>query len=721
MLINRTPHIFCISILLFLLLLTSCSRKTENGQEETYTDYEVTNSIVPGISGNSFHFFLENDSFFTAICNQNEITVIENRIDGEQQNKISLEIEHNYEIEDFCRNKEGGFYFLIKKTNVQTLKNNYEIKMDYRIISINENGTEKGNNEVKKDAKTPDHETITSEGIFFSYGKELYYYDTNGKEKYKYILDGEIDSIAPEKNSNIYTLVQKGPKETLYIINTKNNEVTACGTIEIPLEGNFYMYPAAEEEPYDLYISSQKGMYAYKEEKGQIDCLFSWTNCDLNGQQITGFSKKEEAFFVLWNNGQECEIKKIEKSAKREQKEGLIIGAAGLSGSTSLEYKILEWNETHQECPVTLRDYSAYEDSYTRFSLDVVSGNAPDILMLDSVFIESDFDELFEDLYPYMETDPDVGKEDISSDILRLCEDSDGHLYSIPVSFKLLCLMTDQREIGDTVTWTLEEMQSILTTTQKDTFFNTSGESFFNQCFRACYQDYITASGKFSRERLIQLLKICSNLQTKQKTYDISSELASIKQGEILLSNQEIFNGTIFTTGKYLYGETGYSLIGYPSFESSGIIVQGLGNSPAIIKSCAEKEMAWEFIKQFYQLDYQNSISNYALPVRTESLEQWQKERKGKKGKQLNSINFTNGPFLSGDSLTQRDIKILKQLMKKADLYYTPMGTFYEGNIREIINIVQGESKSYFSGDKSAEETAEIIGNRIELYYNEKT
>lgn len=476
------------------------------------------------------------------------------------------------------------------------------------------------------------------------------------------------------------------------------------------------MYPAAKNDPYALYISNQKGMYAYKSEKKQTDCLFSWINCDLNGQQITGFVKEGKAFFVLWNNGQTCEIKKIEASTKKEKKEGLTIGASALSGSTPLEYMILAWNETYRECPIELRDYT---DS-TQFSLDVASGNAPDILMLNSVFIEADFGELFEDLYPYMETDPDVGKEDLNSDILRLCESPDGHLYSIPVSFKLLCLMAGQKQIGDKITWTLEEMQDILKTTKKNAFFSTSKQGFFHQCFQACYQDYITTEGKFSRERFQQLLKTCSNLQIKQETYDISSELTSIKQGETLLSNCEINNGSIFTIGNYLYGRGGYSLIGYPSFESSGIIVQGLGESPAIMKSCANKEMAWEFIRQFYQMDYQNSNSSFALPVRTEALEQWEKERKGKKGKQLNSIRFSDGPALSGSSLTRRDIKILKRLMKEADVYYTPMVTLNDGNMREIITIVCDEAKAYFSGDKSAEETAEIAGNRIELYLNEK-
>lgn len=73
-----------------------------------------------------------------------------------------------------------------------------------------------------------------------------------------------------------------------------------------------------------------------------------------------------------------------------------------------------------------------------RWSLDIATGNVPDILDVSHGISTEQFIKkgLLADLYPLMEKDEEIKKEKFVPSVLRTLE-NDGKLYYMPVSFSI--------------------------------------------------------------------------------------------------------------------------------------------------------------------------------------------------------------------------------------------------------------------------------------------
>lgn len=64
------------------------------------------------------------------------------------------------------------------------------------------------------------------------------------------------------------------------------------------------------------------------------------------------------------------------------------------------------------------------------------------------------------------------------------------------------------------------------------------------------------------------------------------------------------------------------------------------------------------------------------------------------------------------DGLSQEQLGILEELLEQAQPY-----RFYA---MELESILEEELEPYFSGDRSLEETVEILDNRVQVYLDER-
>lgn len=75
------------------------------------------------------------------------------------------------------------------------------------------------------------------------------------------------------------------------------------------------------------------------------------------------------------------------------------------------------------------------------------------------------------------------------------------------------------------------------------------------------------------------------------------------------------------------------------------------------------------------------------------------------------------GIDIEGKPLKEKHKKLLEEMIDR-------IGGFIERSnpvIKDICNIVEEEAKVYFVGDKTKEETAEIIQNRVKLYVSQNS
>jgi len=171
--------------------------------------------------------------------------------------------------------------------------------------------------------------------------------------------------------------------------------------------------------------------------------------------------------------------------------------------------------------------------------------------------------------------------------------------------------------------------------------------------------------------------------------------------------------------------------IGFPCIEGSGTFLGSAGNTLGLNANSNKKEGAWEFIRYF--LTEETSENSWGIPVNKNAYDQMIKEnmtptyfeneediyvpeeqRKisedGRVEMPINTFYRESGEvYIYG--ATQEDADTFKKLFESTNLLST-----YD---TAILNIIQEEMDSYFSGQKNAEAVADIIQSRLQIYVNE--
>ncbi|MCM1382554.1 MAG: extracellular solute-binding protein [Muribaculaceae bacterium] len=170
-----------------------------------------------------------------------------------------------------------------------------------------------------------------------------------------------------------------------------------------------------------------------------------------------------------------------------------------------------------------------------------------------------------------------------------------------------------------------------------------------------------------------------------------------------------------------IFGEP-VTFMGYPDVGGNGSVARSWAAQFAVFADTENKDGAWEFIKYFYSEEYQDGYfldplkNGGYLPVRVSALEKLAEEAK----QPIRNGNKYIEPYITdaaGNEIpigtnTDEDNQKVYDLLNGA--------VFSEPNY-EIINIIKEEAGSYFSGQKSAEQAAEIIQNRVQNYLDEQS
>ena len=148
-------------------------------------------------------------------------------------------------------------------------------------------------------------------------------------------------------------------------------------------------------------------------------------------------------------------------------------------------------------------------------------------------------------------------------------------------------------------------------------------------------------------------------------------------------------------------------MIGYPAESGNGICILPAGNALAITTVCEEKEKAWEFVK-YVGVQKKDGFAVFPcyIPLFEETMEKARQNADSKEPATQVSWGSTGTMDVMHASL--EEIDMLQVLLEEGGV----SGGFYE----EILRIVSEEAGAYFGGSKSAEQVAEIIQSRVQIY-----
>ena len=132
--------------------------------------------------------------------------------------------------------------------------------------------------------------------------------------------------------------------------------------------------------------------------------------------------------------------------------------------------KIEEFNRRNQDYRIEYRDYSegmlgwtgekntqVYQNALARLYADIAAGYCPDILdesvPLDTLAKQ----DVLEDLWPWIDSDPDISREGLMVHVLE-CLEVNGKLPQVCAGFEIETAVASAAVTGDRTGWTMEEM-----------------------------------------------------------------------------------------------------------------------------------------------------------------------------------------------------------------------------------------------------------------------
>ncbi|UQZ81266.1 Putative ABC transporter substrate-binding protein YesO [Paenibacillus konkukensis] len=412
-----------------------------------------------------------------------------------------------------------------------------------------------------------------------------------------------------------------------------------------------------------------------------------------------------------------------------------IVTVSVLQADKFLKLAEQQYERSHPDIDIQIKEYQAAPDggntsmklgmdsaSFEKYvnsvNTEVLSGKGADLISLQNLPVSKYAGKkLLADLNEMMANDKAFDINQYYGNILNSTK-QDGGLYAMPLSFSLNTLLGDAAAIRaagvpiDDRQWTWDKFAEIAKQLTRDSdgdgtpdkyvMTNNPPESLLVNVLGDHYGKYVDPAkgeARFDSKEFMDLMK-----QIKQMYDDgLLSDEATSWGNQFFspwsvnsLENFVLYPKSVYDDGK-VYRKPG---------TDQGITFLSRMMFGINAKSGVKPE-AWDFLKFLLSEDMQSSPDLNGFPLHRAVAEKQlgELQEKLKQG----AIKLLNGAVPK--PLTDEELQSVREMIAEAN-------SFTQSDAK-VNSIVGEESKSYFAGQKSAEETAKLIQNRVTTYLNE--
>lgn len=364
-----------------------------------------------------------------------------------------------------------------------------------------------------------------------------------------------------------------------------------------------------------------------------------------------------------------------------------------------------------------------YQKDDTQLRMELISGEGPDLIATGSfsnVQVLTAMGALV-DLYPYLDNDPELSREDfLNLDLLEL----DGKLTQVAPKYYITSYYGTQMAYGEGSGWTFEECLDRIKSadTPQDILGNATGSSFianFIADYASEHVNYENAECDFDTEEFRAILEVAKAINMNSDDPNVYATQTQTQQEFFEVYPNVIYPCRIsgvseFTTFLNTNAGIPVNIIGMPCEAGNG----AKAAFPQPISVCAftkYPDACWEFIR-FFLTNESIMDDTEHFPVYIPLLEQQIEDAIVEKvvRNQENPQSLMAAAALGSTvtpKFTAEEAEILREL-----LYGGP--TLYGYN-PVVTPIVLEEVETYLSGDKSMDDVIRLIENRVSIYLSE--
>ncbi len=486
-----------------------------------------------------------------------------------------------------------------------------------------------------------------------------------------------------------------------------------------------------------IYMGNNTGMYTYDINKQKSTLLFEWSDMNINSSTLSETVALSEDRFIIGEYGEgvlnDTSLKLLERDDSLPDDERTVITLGCMYLDYFLQKSIVDFNKTNTKYKVEYKEYVSEntdddKDIYTKLNTEIISGKSLDLVDMSSIPDRSNYEQknLLADLNTYFDSDGDISKSDFVESILEAYE-TNGKLYSIPISFMLSTLAGSADKLGTTQAMTFAQInecaannniERIYTCVQSDILrlsLCTSQSSFINLEQKTC---------NFDSPEFKSVLEYASKFPSEYDNDFSVSEYKKFMDGNVLFLDANMSLPQEYTIYRYLAKDQ-LTFTGYPTLDGNGNIAQA-NSEIGILDKSANKDGAWEFVKFVLSEGEQDSFE-WSFPIRKSSLDKMlvkatksqdlEDESLSESGEA--TVSSAYGGIITEDgidielgNITEEEVEIIKNLINS-----TKHNSHYDDKVLEII---EDEAAAYFAGTKSVDDVAGAIQSRAQVYVNEQ-
>ena len=196
------------------------------------------------------------------------------------------------------------------------------------------------------------------------------------------------------------------------------------------------------DDLYDFYYTSGQFLYGFKFGEEPVQIL-NWMSCDINGQSLDNSALNIRPDGTILGvisdySGDQTynQLFTLHRVPADSLPKKEIITVAQLEYYPDYQFanRIIRFNRSHDDVRIEYKDYTQYntEDNaqagLTKLMTELGAGNVPDILPVSQLpYKQLAAKGILEDLYPYIDADPQLDRNDFFPNVLTALE-SDGGL-----------------------------------------------------------------------------------------------------------------------------------------------------------------------------------------------------------------------------------------------------------------------------------------------------
>lgn len=734
---SRKYGIYFVGFLMNVLLLTGCGQEkrveTEPFHEEEICRLSEIQEMTTGANCELIAEAEKNGNIYLLLdaCEEENKNFHFCQVrDGEVSYTFSVPAGEDDEARAFDVDSNGNYYLIEERYGEE----DRSIYLN-RIDGLNRKNQEIslkdwiGEYDMVQNMQLDQEDTIY---LFFQSGKISAFsadlewqYDIVEHEE-EYILDAECLA-----NGNVIFASAKyeGDKEILTLYQIDGQEQCTREIRQLEDESYSVHFLMNGDGEYDYFVRGDNEISGCRLEEKQMNPVMRWENTDFVPDEIDKiYPLSEETWFAV-EQKENPMLVYMKKGQAEDKKNKEILHMACLEADSEVQKEVADFNKENKDYQIEITSYSEGGNPRQEFLMALSTGADIDIILMP----HEDADLIIQknmvvDLYPFMETDLGIKKEDFFENLLQAYE-QDGKLYQSVSWVHLSGWVTKKSNLEKMDGWNTDSFQALVEAyPEAAVFTDASSKNVLKELLQVTAADLVDWKKKqcyFDSYSFLQMLELAKQYGIEERNVEQKDEIQSLKDNKLLFSRTLITPVNTLLYDSALSGD--FVVVASPVQEGIGAGIYSDTLQFGIASRSSKQEAAWQFVRRFFTKTYQDiskeillmDIDCKGIPIRKDCFDDLMKRYTTTVGYEEDGMWFepyeadigTGIYDFISSPMTQEQEKIFRDIVAGASKK--------EGLDKKIEEIVLEDADSYFSGQKTKEEVAEIIQNRVSTYLME--